>query len=605
MLCLSFVLASIVTDPLTAWAQPTPGKANDPETIAYINQCQYSIKDLGSITPKVKQIGCAYLVGTDDIAAPSWSETKRVLHDIYAVEPGTEIGGHVYDKYYPQNNLEYLKDISRNYGVFASSGRINQMSKGAQYVELEGANLAVVACDEKWVTIYDRGYQSWDAYYAAQGIATGGTCQHAPDDFLMTHPAGFYKIERSKVWLDLDEVAYDTHPYSSKEKIPDKGTGAVTHLAKLRPYPNENEKTDWKSTPVYALPKNTKVTVVSTELVPSETPGSTSTYYKVSFNGSDKVQNNAVLYLTYTVPGVYYIDSRYLNFTEKGKTLPKGNTLGEITNVASGKYIYAYESKDTNSNKLAYLENGAELEMYPSESDADWTTVYFSGQKCYVQTKYIKKGKYSVKDIGNPYLADIVKNQLVIKWNKGEGNVDFSCVIKDVKDKVLWSDAHVKKNQLTVKSEILQKAQKVSMNASVKITVQANDRNGDKGKAFTYYFSFGTTTGIMNTGNMEVKRTSLNMKYTKLPNGDKMYYGSLGESLQISTDKNFKNARIVEKPYKEKGKTRYRLIYEIKNLKPNTTYYLRRRHTETIKTKAGDRQLTGPWSKAIKIKTKK
>ena len=149
--------------------------------------------------------------------------------------------------------------------------------------------------------------------------------------------------------------------------------------------------------------------------MPSETPGSTNTYYKVSFNGTDKVQNNTVLYLTYKVPGVYYINSKCLNFTERDKALPEGNALGEITNVSSGKYIYAYESKDTDSNQLCYLENGVQLEMYPSESDADWTTVYFSGQKCYVQTKYIKKGKYKVTDIGNPYLADIVNNELIIK----------------------------------------------------------------------------------------------------------------------------------------------------------------------------------------------
>lgn len=596
ILCLSFVLVSIVTNPLTAWAASA-------ETIAYINKCYNSISNTQA---PVERIGYAYLVGTDDIAAASWT-TSRVEHDIYAVEPGTKIQGKIFDaKYYPQDNLEYLKDISENYGSFRSSGKINQMANGVQYVELECASLEVVACDKDWVIFWDRGYQSWDPAYAGQGIATGGGCEYTTDIFLQTHPAGFYKIQRKKVWLDLYVNAVPTHPYKSKEEIPDQGTGVVTHLAKLRPYPNENEETDWKSTPVYALPKNTTVTVVSTELVPSETPGSTNTYYKVSFNGSSNVQNNATLYLKYKVPGVYYINSKCLNFTEKGKALPEGNTLGEIINVPSRKYICAYESKDTNSDQLAYLENGVQLEMYPLESDGDWTTVYFSGQKCYVQTKYIKKGKYKVKDIGKPYLYDIVNNEPVIKWNKGERNVDFSCTIVNSKGKVLWSKKHVKENRLTVTRKLLQKAQD-SGSARVRIKVQATDQNGDKGKQQTYVFAWlNPNYRKFVLRYIEAKRTSVNMKRQKVSGGKKLYYATFGDSLQISTNKKFKNARIKNaRTVKKNGRTEYKHIHEIKKLKPKTTYYIRKRITRKVKTSKGYRQMTGPWSVAIKVRTKK
>lgn len=299
MLCLSFVLASAVTNPLVVQAKPTPGLANDPETIAYITRCENSINNLWPIQPSIKKIAHAYLVGEDDVATASWIEEGREAHELYAVDPNTEIQGHVYDrKYYPQDNLEYLKDISENYGVFASSGRIYQMSEGAQYIEDEGCMFQVVAFDEEWVTVWDRGYQAWDSYYAQDGIATSGSCQNTIDLFLQTHPAGFYKIQRNKVWIDF--WLSENHPYTSEAQIPKEGNGVVTKLASLRPVPDEGEKT---YTPVYALPMGTEVNVVSTELVPSKTPGSTVKYYKVSFNGSEKVQNNGVGYLQYEVPG--------------------------------------------------------------------------------------------------------------------------------------------------------------------------------------------------------------------------------------------------------------------------------------------------------------
>ncbi len=126
----------------------------------------------------------------------------------------------------------------------------------------------------------------------------------------------------------------------------------MTKLAYLRPVPDEGEKT---YTPVYALTTGTEVNVVSTELVPSKTPGSTVKYYKVSFNGSEKVQNNAVGYLKYDVPGIYYLDSRYLNFTAKGTKTPTGAVTGEIINAKENENVYAYQSKDTDSQRVGIL----------------------------------------------------------------------------------------------------------------------------------------------------------------------------------------------------------------------------------------------------------
>lgn len=290
--------------------------------------------------------------------------------------------------------MEYLRDLKDNYkNNFAYSNKIYSMPKGAQYLEREGHMFSVVACDEKWVTIWDDGYQHWSPYNAAYG-ALGEGCANTVDVYMKTHPAGFYKIQRNKVWIDFG--LSENHPYKTEAEIPKAGKDVVTKLANLRSVPNEDEK---QYTPVYALPTGTELNVVSAELVPSQASGSTKKFYKVSFNGSSKVGNNEVGYMRYKVPGVYYLDSRFLNFTKKGAKLPAGTVMGEITNVKKNKAVYAYQSRSTSSTQIGVLSLGVEIPMFPSESDADWTPVYFSGQKAYVETKYIKRAPYKVMDI--------------------------------------------------------------------------------------------------------------------------------------------------------------------------------------------------------------
>lgn len=585
LLCLSFLIVS---------AAPETVQAADASIEAYLNRCYYSIQS-ASLNPKPKVIAYAYLVGEDDIASASWirnPETFTVAaHELYAVDPATPIQGTIYDaRYYSQNNKEYLKDVYEHYGTFNSTGRIFNMPQGAQYIEREGAMLYVVDCDEEWVTIWDQGYQSWNVYEATHGIATNYECQNAiMDAFLETHPAGFYKIQRNKVWLDF--ALAGNHPYKSEAEIPKAGTGVVTKLVHLRPVPNEAEKT---YTPVYALPTGTEVNVVSTELVPSEAAGSTNTYYKVSFNGSEKVQNNAVHYLDYEVPGVYYVDSRYLNFSQTGTTLPAGTSLGEVTNVDEKEEVYAYQSKDTGSKQIGVLSLGAQIEMLPSESDAEWTAVFFSGQKAYVQTKYMKNALYKVTGISNLRIADIVKEQITMTWDAGQNNVEYSCRIMTKKGKVIWSDMHCKNNSFIIKNKYILKY------PVLKIKVQATDKNGQKGKTLSYQIETPAKGNKFSKAEKELMaagRTKITHKYKKFTNG-----ASFGQSLQYSKNKKFKKAVTVEK-YNKKSKS-YKPVNEIKKLKPNTTYYIRRRNKVKYETDAGTRYLSGKWSKYIKIKTK-
>lgn len=578
MLCLSFLAATVTVEPVQA--QRAAG-----ESVAdYVNRCYNSMMPITALNPQPKIMAIAYLVGEDDMAAASWERDPvtftSVTQDIYAVEPGTQIQGYTYNsKYYPQDNIDYIKDVQDNYpSSFPRTNRIYRMPKGVQYIELEGEKFRVVACDEEWVTVWDNGYQAWNLWDGM--LASTFACiESVKDSYMETHPAGFYRIRRNKVWLDF--CLKENHPYTSEAAIPKAGNGVVTKLAKLRPVADEGENT---YPPVYALPTGTKVNVVSTQPVSSKTPGSTVTYYKVSFNGSEKVQNNNVGYLKYQVPGVYYLDSRYLNVTWKGKKTPAGGVTGVITGS-----VYAYKSKDTGSERVGILSTNAEIEIFPSESDANWTAVYFSGQKAYVQTKYIK---YKVTDISKLRVADVVKDQIKMTWDAGKCNVDYSCSIsmkKGKKTTVLWSNKHYKKNTLIIKRKYIEKNA-----AKLIVKVQATDINGKKGKTLS------CDIDELPRNESKIKKKDLVIGKNKIKAG---FAKIIGESVQYSTNKKFKKAKTLERY--EKSTKQYDIITSIKKLKKNKTYYIRRRDKRWIETAAGTKWLSGKWSKSIKVKTKK
>lgn len=583
-LCLTLFAAAVVIQPETAFADAWHDN---------VNKCLNSMISFPRANTGLKSsdiIATAYLVGEDDMAGKSWLASCP-KHDMYAVEPGTKINGKTINpQYLPQDNREYLISIKEEFlGANPKvTNSIYSKPEGFQGTIREGYLLYVFYCDEDWVIVWEDGFQAWN--YETGSLA----CGTGVDAYLETHPAGFYKIARNKVWLDFGLKA--NHPWKSESEIPNKGTGTVTRLVYLRPVPNEKETV---YTPVYALPRGTKLNVVSTELVPSQADGSTHKYYKVSFDGSDKVQNNAVHYLDYKVPGMYYIDSRYLDFTKKGGKVPTGSVPAKITNVKSGTSAYAYAAKDVDSEKMGIMSGGYETWLFPSESDSEWTTIWFSGQKRYVQTKYISKADYKVTDISGLRLADIKGNNLIYTWNKGVNNVDFSCKViamHGVLEKVVYSNEHVKKAQLTVKGSYLDDAGKI------KIVVQANNLNGGKGKA--HYTTFlQTSTAKLNVKNLRAQRTKITANIYTFSNGATKYTSMLGTCIQIATNKNFKNARIIQKSYVENGEKKYEPIYEIGNLKPNTTYYLRRRYMKEIKTAAGIRQFPTQWSEAVKVKT--
>lgn len=550
----------------------------------YANKCQNSVTSFSKANTGLKTIAWAYLAGTDDWVKPSWYQGYETL-DMYTVEPGTKIQGKtVAEKWLPQDNREYLKTIAEKYLTNSPevSNKINRVPDNWAGTHREGAKFRVVACDEDWVTIWDDGFQLWGVEQG-NGNAVSIHCQYGTDSYMETHPAGFYRFRKKDVWLDF--ALAENHPYKSADEIPQAGSGVVTKLVNLRPVPDESEKI---YTEVYALPKGTKLNVVSAEPVPSRADGSTHAYYKVTFNGSDKVQNNAVYYLSYKVPGMYYIDSRYLNFTKKGAKRPSGAVAGEIMNVESSASVYAYASKSTGAEKVGILSKGATLDMLPAESDEQWTTVIFSGKKAYVQTKYLG-GK--VEDISTPYLADIVDDQLVFKWNAGSNNVDYAVTLTTLqlqkgKQTTVYSTRHHKSNTFTVDRKYTKSGN------YLRITVQANGMGGKKGKAYYKQISLPKTSEV-----------SLKERFL-IPDKTSITIRNALRSVQYSTNKNFKNAKIAQNAVDKDGNMPY--VKLIKGLKKNTTYYIRCRGMYKYETAAGVKWMSGPWSKTVvKVKTKK
>ncbi len=137
-------------------------------------------------------------------------------------------------------------------------------------------------------------------------------------------------------------------------------------------------------------------------------------------------------------------------------TAPEGMTLGEIK---SGSTVYAYSAKDSGSERIGIFTKGTQFDMLPAESNSAWTAIWFSGQKAYVQTKYVKKSSYKVTDISKLELADIVKNVFVFRWNPGKNNADFTVTLSTSNDtgakanrtkKVALEEKHYKESTFTV-----------------------------------------------------------------------------------------------------------------------------------------------------------
>lgn len=480
LLAVSLFAATLVSDPVQVRAS---------STFDYLNKCyEGRLK-----RPRVTTIGHAYLAGEDDLCTASWLAGAE-KHAIYAVEPGTKIQGKVYsEQFYVNDNLDYLKDVLKNHNGAAmlSTGLIDRLKEGAQYVELEGKNFDVVACDNEWVTVYDQGYQAWSPYQiTSYGLIVSQDCGRRADAFLETHPAGFYKIERSKVWLELFEnEPIAANYYQSKSEILNAGTGTVTSLVKLRPNPNEDDETDYRNTPCYAL------------------------------------------------------------------------------------------------------KTGAQILRFKGESDSTWTTVWFSGEKAYVKTSFLKDSSYKVTNISNLHIADIKNGEPIFRWNPGKNNIDYTVEVyrktgtnyRNRVSKLLMKKTHYTSTSITIPKKYMKNGGRLV------VYVWANNKNGGTGKSLACQLVLPK----------EVELKIINDNY--ISKNSVTFQRVLMNSIQYATNPDFKNAKTKTERTKDGG---YEYVSTtVGGLKPNTTYYFRARQILYVKTAAGVRWLKGNWSKATKLKT--
>lgn len=385
LICLTLLLGEI-----SSIGIPQTAKADVPYD-HYLGKF-YNQFALGSVKPRIIQTAAAYLVGTDNIV------NSRNTQPVYAVPIGTEIQGKkLNSQYFPQKTLQYLEDVKQNYvNNFQASDRIYQLPSGTQYVEMEGAFLTVVGYDEDWVIFFDRGYCPWEVQGNA---AIFGQYLHKTDMYLEAHGPGFYRIQRNKVWLDTQRK--ENHPYKSVSEIPNNWEGTTTARTYIRPVPDENDK---EYGPVYAVKKGTKLTVISDQPVESQTEGSTRKFYKVAFTA----KNNGVYYMRYKVPGLYYVDSRYLTVKKAVKETKKATkkvtkkTTKKVKEVIKGK-APKIKLKRVNKGKRAAIKytaakKKAGFQLRYKKSGDKWRTATYYTKKTITRMIPIwKKGSYTIQ----------------------------------------------------------------------------------------------------------------------------------------------------------------------------------------------------------------
>lgn len=506
---------------------------------------------MDKVFPNIKVIAQAYLVGTDNKATiGSWNHTVN----IDKVPPGTKIQGKTIPaKYLPQDNIENLKQI-----FSAAQGYTANIWINGAYVELEGAKLNVVAYDDKYVTFWSNGYKAFS------NIAT---C--AQRLWQLSNPAGFYRVERRYVWLDTGKKE---NKIPAGETIKKAGTGKVTSAyLGISPIPGIADSGD-----VYKVPQNTQLTVVSASLFESVTPGKTKdTYYKVAFKA-----NTATRYLYST--GYYYVQSKYINLYKTGAVKPGSTAVGTISGVGANKYLNVRSSPEQKDNVIGYLQNGAKVDVF--EKNSNWATIYFNSQKAYVMSSYISGGTNtpSVKDVQKLRIKNITENKYVLTWDTVPNCTDYRIFYTTALTggKTLYSNYHCKTNSMTVNPAYF-----MSMNR-IYVKVAAN---------------FGSSPTKSASLALTVPPKPKTFTSDKLKSGKTTITAALPASsdylIQYSTTRSYANSKIIRVKAGRSGIT-------LKNLKPNTTYYLRAYNVFSQNTDAGKKEIRSQSSTTRIIKTK-
>lgn len=530
----------------------------------------YKKQYLNQVYPEIKQIGQAYVVGIDKIA----NYKKRV--SIEKVPLGTVIQGVAVDeKYLDQNNMANLEAIYSS--VITGEENRPNYDKSIAYLEGEEAVLPVVAVNGDKVIFWSNGYRA----FSSSGV-TAVSCSSS--NWLLTHPPGFYQISVNQVLLSVPTEEYNVIPKGEENNV--AATGNVTYPINVWQKPLAEGRGS------YALGKNVKVYLASTEKLPA-LDGSDKTYYKIIFTGYNGYMAN-----TYA-----YVNSLYVDVDMDGANKPSDLQTASIVGVDSNKHLNLFAKKDSNSAVVGKIKADVNIKYSPSESDSEWVTLWFSGQRCYIRAKYVEQGQYiQIKDTGRLAVKDIVDGQYVVRWDPTNTNKGYTIAITSTDNETdlgkfgwywLYTNKDYTKNEFTIDSSYF-KDEDGKLRNAVYFRVSANG---------------GTQTFKIGLPRLKVLEETKKPTWDKAggistidPSDDSVYFNffvyGIGAEFQMATDKNFtKNVKSVAS--NTTG-------YTFKDLKPNKTYYFRFRHRQSITTVDGETiSAYGPWSKVKKIKTEK
>ena len=506
------------------------------------------IKDM---VPKVKVLGEAMLVGENQMLDYLAKDGLGAFVDIKSVVNSESEKYEYYvqgvwidPRWISTDNMQHLYNLYNSPisgQGYADNSRVGWPSNASaqEFICREGTKYQVVAYDDEWVTIWSDGLKGYSGIQARQCYAYM---------LLRTHQAGFYRVERDKVYLNLyaeEEVA--KNPLYN-------GLGQVTAY-NLRVFPKPG---DTGSGNCYAYTVNTEVYVVSDKLYASKAEGDTATYYKIVFSGCND---------TYYMGHKWYygyMNSRYINYVANGSKTPKGASPIKI--YPDTTYTNLYVSKSTTANSPAEVSIYTELYAIPSKSDDQWTGVWYNGKTMYIPTKYVQ---YRIENLK---VNNIKENQYVLKWDSIKARTEVKIYSGDK----LLGIIYTSKNTSTIGDKWFNKIDsKLAKNLTIEVKVKD-----------------GRTKAQTITIKKPPKRATVS---GRAENNSIFINAKTYEQIQYATNKNFKNAKTV-KP-KKNGTT------TIKGLKKNTTYYVRIRCGETIETASGKKKIYGDWSSARTLKT--
>lgn len=522
-------------------------------------------KRIEKCVPNVTVLGEAFVHGGNGVVDKSYGIGKAVPVKCYVDNEddrdSVTIQGNKIDKgWIVRGNIQHLYNLHHtpsivgtiNYAVSDPSIGWPDDAYYDEFFAYEGEKFQVVDYDDEWVYFWSNGTKSFDG-------ATTGYCKNWL--LLRSHPAGFYRMAKKDVWINL----YKNDEYV---KTTDKfvGKGYVSVKANLYQKPSVTD-----AGPCYQVATNTCLQVSSLTPVKSMVEGDDKTYYKVEFIGK-----NDTYYMGYKYYYAY-VESKYINVYEY---INKNNDI-KLPEKHSKAYIYKpsvtvsseliYTEKSTSSEKFyGALGDGAKVYVDLSKTDDDWVAVQFNDKIGYVESKRIK---YYIDDV---WVEDVKDNKYVIKWTKTPTEVKL--VYKDANGNLIGS-GKIPKGYVGYVVNNSKFEGREGYLGGLKVTLSAAGDDKYSGSVFLRVpekpvFSL-------------LARSVSNNKFT-------VYGMTEGSQLQYSTNKNFKNVKSVV----AKGNT-----VTLKKLKKNTKYYLRYRNTLKVETKNGKKTIYSEWSKTATIKT--